>query len=90
MSMIEENEICELVMGVEEVKGCHKVRTRGSMGDIKVDMHLLVRSDISLGDVHLISHRVSKKRKGEYKDISDVVVHLEPYLQNHESNSKKN
>lgn len=90
MSRIEEKEICELVMGVEGVKGCHKIRTRGSMGDIRVDMHLLIQSDMSLGDAHLISHRVSKKLKEEYKDISDVVIHLELSLpQPQESNSKK-
>jgi len=77
-------------MEVEGVKGCHKIRTRGSMGDIKVDMHLLLQSDMSLEDAHLVSHKVSKKLKEEYKDISDVVVHLEPSSQQpQESNSKK-
>ncbi|WP_048120145.1 cation diffusion facilitator family transporter [Methanosarcina barkeri] len=90
MSRIEEKEICDLVMGVEGVKGCHKIRTRGSMGDIKIDMHLLVQSDMTLEDAHLISHKVSKKLKSEYKDISDVVVHLEPSSQRPQgSNSKK-
>lgn len=90
MSRIEEKEICDLVMGIEGVRGCHKIRTRGSMGDIKVDMHLLVRSDMPLEDAHLIAHRVSKKLKGEYKDVSDVVVHLEPSSQQPQgSNSKK-
>ena len=90
MSRIEENEICQMVMGIEGVQGCHKIRTRGSMGDIKVDMHLLLQSDMPLEDAHRVSHRVSKKLKEEYKDISDVVVHLEPSLQQpQESNSKK-
>ncbi|MGB9938299.1 cation diffusion facilitator family transporter [Methanosarcina sp.] len=90
MSRIEEKEICDLVMGVEGVKGCHKIRTRGSMGDIKVDMHLLVKSDMPLEDAHLIAHRVSKKLKSEYRDVSDVVVHLEPSIQQPQgSNSKK-
>lgn len=90
MSRIEENEICDLVMGVEGVKGCHKIRTRGSMGDIKIDMHLLVQSDMTLEDAHLIAHKVSKKLKSEYKDVSDVVVHLEPSSQRPQgSNSKK-
>lgn len=53
MSRIEEEEICNLVMTVEGVKGCHKIRTRGSMGDIKIDMHLLVQSDMPLEDAHL-------------------------------------
>jgi cation diffusion facilitator family transporter len=90
MARIQEKEICELVMGVDGVMGCHKIRTRGSMGDIKVDMHILLQSDMSLEDAHFISHKVSKKLKGEYKDISDVVVHLEPSLhQPQKSNSKK-
>ncbi|AKB42859.1 Cobalt-zinc-cadmium resistance protein [Methanosarcina vacuolata Z-761] len=89
-SRIEEEEICNLVMTVEGVKGCHKIRTRGSMGDIKIDMHLLVQSDIPLEDAHLIAHKVSKKLKSEYKDVSDVVVHLEPSSQRPQgSNSKK-
>jgi cation diffusion facilitator family transporter len=90
MSRIEEEEICKLVMGVEGVQGCHKIRTRGGMGDIKVDMHLLVQPDMSLEDAHRISHKVSKKLKGEYEDVSDVVVHLEPSIKKPQgSNSKK-
>lgn len=90
MSRIEEKEICDLVLSIEGVKGCHKIRTRGSMGDIRVDMHLLVQSDMKLEDAHLIAHRVSKKLKREYKDVSDVVVHLEPsFEQPQESNTKK-
>lgn len=90
MARIEEKELCNLIMGVDGVKGCHKIRTRGSMGDIKVDMHLLVQSDMSLEDAHLISHEVSKKLKSEYKDISDITIHIEPsFHQPQESNSKK-
>lgn len=88
MSRLEEEEICNLVMGVEGVLGCHKIRTRGGMGDIRIDLHVLLRSDMSLEDAHLIAHRVSKTLKVEYKDVSDVVVHLEPALPQ-ESNSKK-
>ena len=88
MSRLEEEEICNLVMGVEGVLGCHKIRTRGGMGDIWIDMHVLVRPDMSLEDAHLIAHRVSKMLKVEYKDVSDVVVHLEPALPQG-SNSKK-
>ncbi|HIH73779.1 MAG TPA: cation transporter [Methanosarcina sp.] len=78
MSRLEEQEICNLVMGVEGVLGCHKIRTRGGMGDIRIDMHVLVQPDMPLEDAHLIAHRVSKMLKAEYKDVTDVVVHLEP------------
>ena len=81
MSRIEEKEMKELIIRMDGVNDCHKIRTRGSMGDIKVDMHLIVQSDMSLRDAHIISHKVSKKLREEYKDISDVIVHIEPSLQ---------
>lgn len=88
MSRLEEEEICRLVLGVEGVLGCHKIRTRGGMGDIRIDMHVLVQADLTLEEAHLISHRVSKMLKAEYKDVTDVVVHLEPALPQG-SNTKK-
>lgn len=88
MSRLEEEEICNLVMGVEGVMGCHKIRTRGGMGDTRIDMHVLVQPDMPLEDAHIIAHRVSKMLKAEYKDVSDVVVHLEP-ASPQGSNSKK-
>jgi divalent metal cation (Fe/Co/Zn/Cd) transporter len=51
-------------------------------------MHMLVQSDMSVEDAHLISQRVSEKLKSEYEDISDVVIHLGPSLpHSQESNS---
>ncbi len=88
MSRLEEDEICNLVMGVEGVIDCHKIRTRGGMGDIRIDMHVLVKPDMPLEDAHIIAHRVSKMLKAEYTDVSDVVVHLEP-ASPQGSNSKK-
>jgi cation diffusion facilitator family transporter len=78
ISRLEEEEICRLVLGVEGVLGCHKIRTRGGMGGVWIDMHVLVQADMSLEEAHLISHRVSKLLKAEYRDVTDVVVHLEP------------
>ncbi|WP_440954346.1 cation diffusion facilitator family transporter [Methanosarcina sp. Mfa9] len=90
MSQLDEDEICDVVMGVEGVLDCHKIRTRGSMGDIRIDMHLLVRPDMPIEEAHLISHSVSKLLKAEYEGVSDVVVHIEPAIPlPQESNSKK-
>lgn len=90
MSRLDEDGICELVLGVEGVLGCHKIRTRGGPGDIRIDMHLLVRPDMPIEEAHLISHSVSKLLKAEYDGVSEVVVHIEPAIpQPQESNSKK-
>lgn len=90
MSQLDEEEICDIVMGVDGVLGCHKIRTRGAMGDIRIDMHLLVRPEMPIEEAHLISHSVSKLLKAEYQGVSDVVVHIEPAIPlPQESNSKK-
>jgi divalent metal cation (Fe/Co/Zn/Cd) transporter len=57
VSGIEEKEICDLIMGGEGVKGCHKIRTCGAWEISRSIYACLVQSDISLGDVHLVSYK---------------------------------
>lgn len=78
MSRLDEEEICSLVLGVDGVVSCHKIRTRGGIGDIRIDMHLLVRPDMPVEEAHLISHKVSKCLKSEFAGVSEVIVHIEP------------
>jgi cation diffusion facilitator family transporter len=90
MSMLDEDEVCSLVMGVEGVLGCHKIRTRGSPTDIWIDMHVLVKPSMPIEEAHLISHNVSKLLKTKYEGVSEVIVHIEPAIPlPQESNSKK-
>ena len=49
------------------------------MGDIRIDMHVLVQADLTLKKRTLFP-QVSKMLKAEYNDVTDVVVHLEPAL----------
>lgn len=63
---------------IEGVLECHEIRTRGTKNDIFVDMHVLVDPAISVGEAHLIAHRVEEKIKKEVPEIVDVVVHIEP------------
>jgi len=78
MARLDEEDICGLALEVEGVESCHKIRTRGCMGDIRIDMHLLVRPEMSVEDAHLISHQVSRYLKAELDGVSEVIVHIEP------------
>ena len=80
MSVLDEDKVCELVLGVEGVLGCHKIRTRGSPGDIWVDMHVLVKPSMPIEEAHIISHNVSKLLKAEYEGIEEVIIHIEPAI----------
>jgi len=77
-AVLDEDRIVELVMTVEGVKGCHKVRSRGRADDLKVDLHIQVDPAIQIEKAHGISHEVVKTVCREIAGVSDVVVHVEP------------
>lgn len=78
VSRLDEESICCVVLLINGVLECHKVRTRGRAGDIHIDLHVLVDSDLSVENAHLISHTVSRELKKRFPDVTDVVVHIEP------------
>jgi cation diffusion facilitator family transporter len=79
-SVIESKRIEEVVMGIDEVVSVHKIRTRGRRDDIYVDLHVLVRADMHIDKAHHLSQKIEKEIKNRIAGVSDVVVHMEPYL----------
>ncbi|MFN3396069.1 MAG: cation diffusion facilitator family transporter [Thermodesulfovibrionales bacterium] len=63
---------------VEGVKGCHDIRTRGTIKSIFLDLHVCVRPDITLEEAHDIADRVEAMIKERFPDVVDIVVHVEP------------
>ncbi len=84
-AVLDEQGIERLVNGIEGVKSCHKVRTRGREDDIKVDLHVLVDEDLSVLKAHEICDVIENKLKAAYPGITDVTIHIEP----DEENSKE-
>ncbi len=77
-SMLEENVILRVLESVSGIEGFHKIRTRGSENGVYVDLHMVVRPDMPLGEAHDLSHKVEERLKKEIPAIKDVVVHIEP------------
>ncbi|MGB9937009.1 MAG: cation diffusion facilitator family transporter [Methanobacterium sp.] len=75
---VDENQIKELVNSMDHIKGCHKIRTRGSKSFIFVDLHIILDSCYDLNDAHSIAHNVEKELKSSINGIQDVVVHVDP------------
>lgn len=63
---------------VEGVRGCHDIRTRGTVKSIFLDLHVCVRPDITLEEAHDIADRVEAMIKERFPDVVDIVVHVEP------------
>lgn len=67
-----------VVLGVDGVKVCHKIRSRGRKDDINLDLHVHLDPKLSLERTHQISHEIERKLKENFSEISDVIVHVEP------------
>lgn len=72
------DKIRNVVMKIEGVKGCHRIRTRGKSDDIHVDLHVLLNSSMHVDDAHRIAEKIEQKIKKDISGVTDIVVHIEP------------
>lgn len=66
---------------VENVKGIEKCFVRKMGFEYFVDIHVLVNANLPVHTGHQIAHRVKDELMREYSNISDVLVHIEPYFE---------
>lgn len=67
-----------VVNRINGVKGCHNIRTRGSVNSVYLDLHVLVDSGLPTEKAHIIADNIEKEIKQEFPAIVDIVVHIEP------------
>jgi cation diffusion facilitator family transporter len=67
-----------VVLQVPGVASAHKIRTRGSPGDIHVDLHVQVARHLDVVMAHRVTHWVIDAIKRQLPGVTDVVVHTEP------------
>jgi len=72
-----------VVNHVEGVKGCHDIRTRGTVNSTFLDLHVLVNKDLSTERAHEIADNIEKEIKKEFPSVVDIVVHIEPDTVDH-------
>lgn len=71
--------ICDAVLSTPGVLGCHHVRTRGSIAEVYVDLHVQVDETRTVADGHRIAEEVERHLVQRFPSVVDVIVHLEPY-----------
>ncbi|OPY50518.1 MAG: ferrous iron efflux protein F [Methanosaeta sp. PtaU1.Bin112] len=77
-ALLEESQIIDLAESVHGVCTCHGVRTRGTAGEIFIDLHIGVDSSLSIDAAHKVSEEVESMIKSRIPRVRDVMVHLEP------------
>lgn len=78
-AVVDNREIAQIALGHELVKGVHKVRNRGTQEELHVDMHILASCDLTLEEVHQLSHDIEDDIKAQLSQGAQVIIHVEPY-----------
>jgi cation diffusion facilitator family transporter len=76
--IVDIKKITDIVLSIQGVKTCHKVRTRGRPDDIHIDLHVQVDSAMHMDKAHQISYTIEEAIKKNIPGVTDVVVHMEP------------
>jgi divalent metal cation (Fe/Co/Zn/Cd) transporter len=77
-SRIPPADVAEACVSVDGLLGCHDVRTRGSMSEVYVDLHVQVDQDMSLVAAHDVAERVERAVFDAFPQVVDVIAHVEP------------
>jgi cation diffusion facilitator family transporter len=77
-SRLDVESVARIALGVEGVRECHEVRTRGREDAIYLDLHVLADPWMTLEEAHHLAHLVEERIRKEIPDVVDVIVHVEP------------
>lgn len=75
---IEPSRIAEVCYTVPGVLGCHHIRTRGTTAEVYVDLHVQVEPSVTVTVGHEIAESVERELCSAFREVVDVVAHLEP------------
>lgn len=75
---IPEEDIKKVVMQVPGVDGAHRIRTRGTRGEVYCDLHVLVDPNMTVSRSHQVADKVELAIAKEFPQAKDILVHIEP------------
>jgi cation diffusion facilitator family transporter len=75
---LDTSSIESVVNGIDGVKGCHDIRTRGSANSVYLDLHVLVDRNLSVEKAHSIADSIEEGVRKQFPAVVDIVVHVEP------------
>jgi cation diffusion facilitator family transporter len=78
VAITDTNKIKNIVLGINGVKNCHRIRTRGRLDDVHLDLHVEVDGNKTMRDSHHLSHTIQKEITKKFPEIVDIIVHMEP------------
>jgi cation diffusion facilitator family transporter len=75
---LDPNEVRRVAMEVAHVRGAHKIRSRGSVDHVHVDLHIHVDPAMTVARAHDVTHDVVTAVRNAFPEVADVIIHTEP------------
>jgi cation diffusion facilitator family transporter len=77
-AQLDEGLVRGIVGRVPGVASSHKIRTRGTPGAIRIDLHIQIARHLNVAQAHEVTHWAIDALKTQLDGVDDVVVHTEP------------
>lgn len=75
---IPEEDVRTAALSVPGVRDAHRIRTRGTEGEVYVDLHVLVAPDMTVGAAHALADAVESAVASRFSNVTETLVHIEP------------
>ena len=75
---IPEEDLRATALEVEGVRDVHRIRTRGTEGEVYADLHVLVAPEMTVGKAHRLADAVEAAVQRRFPNVIEVRVHIEP------------
>lgn len=72
------DEVKAIVNAVPGAVSCHNVRTRGTEGEVYMDLHVLVDPEMTIREAHAVADLAEAALQRRFEQVVDIVVHVEP------------
>ncbi len=67
-----------IITNYPQVKDVHKIRSRGYVDEVFIDLHLVLSGVMSVKDSHELVHSIEEGMNQKFKPKIDIIAHLEP------------
>ncbi|NLK74300.1 MAG: cation transporter [Clostridiales bacterium] len=78
-AVVDTEQIKNIAMEFEQVKGIHNIRSRGYKDDLYIDMHIMTEPELSVEKSHELTHCIEKKIRENINMNAQLIAHIEPY-----------
>ena len=78
-AVVDTKQLKDIAMEFDQVKDIHNIRSRGSINDLYIDMHIMTEPELSVEKSHKLTHNIEDKIKENINANAQLIAHIEPY-----------